>query len=144
MIRRLPWIALGVLLGIAGYGVAEHAAKGGHGDGTKLTVLMEQGLKEKVDGKEAKVTLLEVEKAPGAASAKHRHPGPVFVYILDGELESQVGDGPVKVYKKGEVFYEPTRALHAVSRNPSKSKPVRFLAVMLTDKDAKELVLPEK
>ena len=67
-----------------------------------------------------------------------------FVYVLDGELESQVDDGPIKVYKKGEVFYEPARALHAVSRNPSKTKPARFLAIVLTDKDEKKLVLPEK
>jgi quercetin dioxygenase-like cupin family protein len=144
MTRRLPWIALGVMLGIAGYVVAEHAAKDGHAEELKSKVLMEQVLKEKIDGKEAKVTMIELEKAPRTAGAKHRHPGPVFVYVLDGELESQVDDGPVKVYKKGEVFYEPARSLHAVSRNPSKTKPVRFLAIMLTDKDEKNLVIPEK
>jgi quercetin dioxygenase-like cupin family protein len=144
MTRRVLWIALGVMLGIAGYVVAEHAAKDAHDGAAKIKVLMEQVLKEKIDGKEAKVTMIEVESAPRSAGAKHRHPGPVFVYVLDGELESQVDDGPVKVYKKGDVFYEPARALHAVSRNPSKTKPARFLAVMLTDKDEKRLVIPEK
>jgi len=144
MTRRLPWIALGVMLGITGYVVAENATKDEHAGALKQKVLMEQVLKEKLDGKEAKVTMIELEKAPETAGAKHRHPGPVFVYVLDGELESQVDDGPVKVYKKGQVFYEPARALHAVSRNPSKTKPVRFLAIMLTDKDEKNLVIPEK
>jgi quercetin dioxygenase-like cupin family protein len=55
-----------------------------------------------------------------------------------------VDDGPVKVYKKGEVWFEPARALHRVNRNPSKTKPARFLAFMLMTKDDKHLVLPEK
>jgi quercetin dioxygenase-like cupin family protein len=66
------------------------------------------------------------------------------VYVLDGELESQVEGQPLKVYKKGDTFYEPARGVHAVSRNPSKTEPVRFLAVFLTAKDEKDLVLPEK
>ncbi len=143
MARRFGWLALGVVLGMAGYALAQHAAKDGSG-GLTTKVLLEQALPEKIDGKEAKITLLELERAPGSAGAPHRHPGPVVVYVVEGELESQVGDGPVKVYRKGETFYEPAGARHAVSRNPSKTEPVRFLAFLLTAKDEKHLVLPDK
>ena len=64
--------------------------------------------------------------------------------FLEGELEVQVGDGPRKVYRKGEMFYEPPRALHRVSRNPSKIRAARFLTIMLTAADEKEYVLPER
>jgi quercetin dioxygenase-like cupin family protein len=144
MTRQFLCVALGVALGAGGYAAADHAKKDAPGDALKQKVVLEQALAEKVDGREAKVTLIELERAPGTAGAKHRHPGPVVVYVLDGELESQVGDGPVKTYKKGESFYEPAGALHAVSRNPSKEKPARFLAFFLTAKDVKELVIPEK
>lgn len=143
MARRFGWLALGVVLGVAGYALAQQTAKDGHG-GLKTKLLLEQALPAKIDGKDAKVTLLELERAPGSAGAPHRHPGPVVVYVLEGELESQVGGQPAKVYRKGETFYEPAGALHAVSRNPSKTEPARFLAFLLTAKDEKNLVLPEK
>jgi quercetin dioxygenase-like cupin family protein len=140
MRRTWLWLVFGVALGVSGYALAQHAAQGG------LThkVLMEQVLAEKLDGKEAKVTVWELERAPGTAGTPHRHPGPVFVYVLDGQLESQVEGQPRRVYKKGEMFYEPARGLHAVSRNPSSTAPVRFLAFFLTPKDVTEFVLPEK
>jgi quercetin dioxygenase-like cupin family protein len=144
MKRQLLWVSVGVALGAAGYGLAQHATSSGHGDGLKQRIALEQVLAQKIDGRESKVTVVELERAPGTGGKPHRHPGPVFVYVLDGELESQIEGEPLKVYKKGEMFYEPARALHAVSRNPSATKPVRFLAFFLIDKDEKQLVLPEK
>jgi quercetin dioxygenase-like cupin family protein len=70
--------------------------------------------------------------------------GPVVGYVLDSELEVQVDNGPVRVYKRVQVWFEPSRAVHRVSRNPSKTKPARFLAFMLMTRDDKHLVLPEK
>ncbi|HJT76961.1 MAG TPA: cupin domain-containing protein [Gemmataceae bacterium] len=143
MMKRFMWVALGIVIGAAGYALAQQATKVDHA-GLKQRVLLEQALPEKLDGKEAKVTVLELERAPGSAGAPHRHPGPVFVYVLDGELESAIDGQSPKVYTKGQMFYEPPRALHRVSRNPSKTTPVRFLAFLLTAKDEKQLVIPEK
>jgi quercetin dioxygenase-like cupin family protein len=142
--RRFFWSTLGALLGAAAYAAAQQAAPREPASGQRVKVLLEQALAEKLDGQETKVTLVEVEKAPGHASAAHRHPGPVVGYVLEGELESQVEGQPLKTYRKGEVFYEPARALHAVSRNPSRDAPARFLAFFVTAKDAKDLVIPEK
>jgi quercetin dioxygenase-like cupin family protein len=143
MLRRLCWIAFGMTLGAAGVGLSAQGEKGTAG-ALKRKLLMEQVLAEKIDGRPAKVTVVELERAPGSAGAPHRHPGPVFVYVLSGELEAQVDDGPVRIYKQGEMLFEPARALHRVSRNPSPTKPVRFLAFLLTAKDEKNLVLPAK
>jgi quercetin dioxygenase-like cupin family protein len=59
-------------------------------------------------------------------------------------LEMQFEGQPLKTYKKGDGFFEPAQALHAVSRNPSRTSPARFLAFFLTARDEKELVLPER
>ena len=98
---------------------------------------------EKVDGKKSKVTTVEVTLEPGQASTPHRHPGPVFGYVLEGEYEWAIDDNPAKALKAGETFYEPTGCLHRVSRNAGKTK-ARVLAVLLVPQDAKELSIPEK
>ena len=71
------------------------------------------------------------------------HPGPVFGYLLEGELEFQAGDVPAQRLKAGDTFYEPTMVLRAVSRNPSEKVRTRMLAVMLHPPDVKALVIPE-
>jgi quercetin dioxygenase-like cupin family protein len=146
MVKTLLMVGLGMLLGAAGYALAMHegkADKDAHSEDAKHKVVLEQILKEKLDGKQTKVTVWELERAAGKGSPPHRHPGPVLGYVLEGELEVALDDGPVKTYKAGQMWYEPARVLHRVSRNPGKKK-ARFLAIMFTDKDEKTFVLPEK
>ena len=80
---------------------------------------------------------------PGQAGDPHRHPGPAFGYVLEGEYEWAIDDQPAKVLKAGETFYEPGGCLHRVSRNPGKVK-MRMLAWVLHPRDAKDLVIPVK
>ena len=87
-----------------------------------------------MDGKTLKVTVVEIDYAPGGSSPAHAHPGPAIVYVLEGELESQIGSGPVTTYKAGQMFYELPMGGHPVSRNASPDKHTRFLAFLLTDK----------
>jgi quercetin dioxygenase-like cupin family protein len=87
------------------------------------------------------VTVVEVNYAPGQSSNAHRHPGITMVYVLEGKIASQVGDGPEKTYSVGEMFLETPNELHAVSRNASKSKPAKFLALLLAEK-GKPLTTP--
>jgi quercetin dioxygenase-like cupin family protein len=118
-----------------------------HGDDKgkpKVTTLSAQDVTEKLDGQDARVTTLEVTIEPGQSSAPHRHPGPVFGYVLEGEYEWAINDQPAKKLKAGDTFYEPTMALHRVSRNPGDKEKTRVLAVMLHPRDAKGLVIPEK
>jgi quercetin dioxygenase-like cupin family protein len=110
----------------------------------KVTPLSTLDVGEKLDGKDAKVTTVEVTIEPGQEGAPHRHPGPVFGYVLEGEYEWAINDQPVKKLKAGETFYEPTLSLHRVSRNPSDKARTRVLAVLLLPREAKELSIPEK
>ncbi|MFO0808224.1 MAG: cupin domain-containing protein [Gemmataceae bacterium] len=135
---------LAVLAGAAlGAGALALAQTHGHAKGSTVKTLSAVDVGEKLDGKAARVTTLEVTWEPGAASSPHRHPGPVFGYILEGEFETKVGDGPVRRLKAGETFYEPAMALHAISRNPSDKVKTKVLAVMLHPRDVKDLVIPE-
>lgn len=84
---------------------------------------------------------LIVDYAPGGASTSHVHAKSAFVfaYVLSGEIESQVNDGPKRIYRAGESFHETPGSRHPVSRNASKSKPARLLAVFVVDSGEKEL-----
>ena len=115
-----------------------------HNSGPKVKVLSQKDVAEKVDGKKARATTVEVTLGPGQASAPHRHPGPVFGYVLEGEYEWAIDDQPAKVLKAGDTFYESTGCLHRVAKNPSDKNRTRILAVVLHPHDAKDIVIPEK
>ena len=87
-----------------------------------------------------------VDYAPGGASRSHTHAKSAFIYayVVSGVVESQVNDGPWRVYHAGESFYELPGAHHAVSRNASATKPAKLLAVFVVDTDDKALTTPDK
>src|SRR5689334_2031188 len=106
------------ILAVVVAAVATQAAHDDHGKGAPTRKLLsEREIVEKMDGKAAKATTVEVTLEPGQASAPHRHPGPVFGYIIEGEYDWAIDDKPAKTLKAGETFYEPTGCLHRVSKN---------------------------
>jgi quercetin dioxygenase-like cupin family protein len=130
-------MAAAVLLGAVGITAARH-------DESQESVrpLAVREIAEKLDGRETKATAVEVTLQPGGSGVSHRHPGPAFGYVLEGEYEWAVDDQPARILKAGETFYEPGGCLHRVSRNPGKVK-MRMLAWVLHPKDAENLVIPE-
>jgi len=62
---------------------------------------------------------------------------------MSGEIVSAVGDEQPRLYRAGESWYEDPGARHTVTRNASKDKPAKLLAVFVTDPDDRELVLPD-
>ena len=142
MRRTLLVLAIGVCSGLCGGSLAHDD---GHGKGKPVVKgLSTVDVKEKIDGKKTKATTVEVTLGPGEASAPHRHPGPVFGYVLEGEYEWAIDDQAARTLKVGDTFYEPTGCLHRVSRNPSKEGKTRILAVVLHPADVKDIVIPEK
>jgi len=138
MIRTLLALAGGIGVGAGGMTAAQQDKKG------PAKVIAAQDIVEKLDGKEAKVSFVEVTYEDGQAGKPHRHPGPVFGYVLEGEFEWAINDQPAKVLKTGETFYEPTGCLHRVSRSPAGAKgKTRVLAVLLHPRDVKQLSIPE-
>jgi quercetin dioxygenase-like cupin family protein len=57
----------------------------------------------------------------------HQHSGPVFAYILEGNIENQVEPDPPKTYAAGDVFFEPTMHVHRTLRNLSETQPAKIL-----------------
>ena len=136
MFRTVLTLAAGVAIGSFALSHDEKAE-------VKRRVVSEGDIAEKVDGKDAKATTVELTMGPGQSSAPHRHPGPVFGYVIEGEYEWAIDDKPAKVLKAGEAFYEPTGCLHRVSKNPSEKGKTRVLAVVLHPRDAKQIAIPE-
>jgi quercetin dioxygenase-like cupin family protein len=140
MIGPCLTLAAGIGVGVAVTFAADHD----HHKAVKVTQLSQRDIIEKLDGNAASATVVEVTFAPGQEDSPHHHTGPVFGYVLEGEYEHALNDEPVKTYKAGDTFYEPSGSVHRVARNPSKTAKTRLLAVILHPRDAKEVTVPEK
>src|SRR5215469_2663688 len=139
MIRSLLTLAAGIGVGVAVTIAADHD----HHQAVKVTQLSQRDIIEKLDGKAAGETVVEVTFEPGQEDSPHHHTGPVFGYVLEGEYEHALDDEPVKTYKAGDTFYEPTGCLHRVSKNPAAKGNTRVLAVVLHPRDARQITIPE-
>ncbi len=141
MWRNLFVFLAGAFAGVGGFALAQQ----GHDDkkGPEVKVLSAVDIDEEVGGKKSRATTFEVTFGPGVAGMPHRHPGPIFGYVLEGEFEFAVGDQKARRLKVGDTFYEPAMALHSVSRNPSDKVKARVLAILVHPRDAKDLVIPE-
>ena len=83
------------------------------------------------------VTVSHVDMPPGRVGAPHKHAGFVLAYVVQGEIAAKVsGQGPERVYKVGEMFYEPPGSTHEVSKNASATEPARLLAMIFAPKGA--------
>ena len=84
-----------------------------------------------VQGSLAMIRLLELPPGdPGIAP--HRHSGPVFGYMLEGEMLFELeGEAPYPI-KAGEVFWEPGGdVIHYTVANLLDDRTSRFVVVML-------------
>ncbi|WP_432722627.1 cupin domain-containing protein [Jeongeupia wiesaeckerbachi] len=73
------------------------------------------------------VTGVVLEIPPGGETGWHQHPVPLFVYVLDGEVEVVLRDGRSKHARAGESFAEVVNTWHN-GRNPG-TRPVRLFVV---------------
>lgn len=104
-----------------------------------------EALSEKLPNVPGKsLTAVVVNYGPGEKSPRHHHAGSVFAYILSGAIRSQTsGQGPARVYRAGESFFEPPGSEHLVSANASASEPASLLAVFVADTGAKLTVFDQ-
>ena len=83
------------------------------------------------------VTVSHVDYPPGRVGAEHHHAGFVLAYVLEGSIVTKVsGQGPEKIYKTGQMFYEQPGATHEVSKNASQTQPAKLLAMIFAKKGA--------
>jgi quercetin dioxygenase-like cupin family protein len=81
------------------------------------------------------VTVSHVDFPPGRVGSAHRHAGFVLAYVLKGEVMTKIsGQGPVRIYKAGEMFFEPPGSVHEESGNPSQTEPAQLLAMIFAKK----------
>jgi quercetin dioxygenase-like cupin family protein len=116
--------AIGAAITIAG-------ATAAHGGQAETVALKLNQAISNIPGKS--LVAVEVDYAPGAASPSHTHAKSAFIYayVLSGEIESKVNDGEIRIYKAGESWSEPPNTRHQISRNASKTKPAKLLAVFV-------------
>ena len=80
------------------------------------------------------MTATEVSYGPGESSSRHRHPGFVCGYVLEGQYRFAVDGQKETVLSTGQMFFENPGDVHAVSGNASQSQPARILAIVFTKK----------
>src|SRR5262249_38105050 len=97
MIRTLLMLAAGIGVGVAVTFAADHD----HHKAVKVTQLSQRDIIEKLDGKAASATVVEVTFEPGQKDSPHHHTGPVFGGAREAEYEHALDDQPVKTYKAG-------------------------------------------
>lgn len=63
-----------------------------------------------------------IELQEGISTGFHCHPVPNLAYMLEGEIEVEVFEGPKKKFKKGDAFEEVIHTWHSgrVLRGPAK------------------------
>jgi len=80
----------------------------------------------------AQVSVQAVTLGPGSQGGPpHFHPGPVFGYVVEGEVLFQMHGHAPRIYKQGEVFYEPHDCLHLLATNPHPGQRAVFVAVII-------------
>lgn len=126
-----PLALLAVVASLVLPWVSAHA----YGAGQEKVVPLQLQKLPDVPGKQA--IMVVVSYKPGQASVPHLHSGSVFAYVLEGEVVSQLGDGPPVTYKAGDSWFETPRIAHRVSRNASKVRPAKLLAWLVMDEGAR-------
>ena len=124
-------VALVLLCLLTGTAMAQEA---------KVTSLMSKDLPEN-PGKE--MLMIIVEHAPGGSNPTHRHNAHAMVYVLEGSVVMQVKGGKEVTLTPGQAFYEGPDDIHVVDRNASRTKPAKFLVVLIKDKGAPALLPAE-
>ncbi|MEV0055138.1 cupin domain-containing protein [Saccharopolyspora shandongensis] len=94
----------------------------------------------------AHVTTIVVEFPPGdPGTPPHRHPGPAFGYVLDGEMVFELEGEPARVVRAGEAFWEPGGdVIHYQDGNNRDDVPVRFTVTMLCEPGKPMLTLVDE
>ena len=75
---------------------------------------------------------LVVEFPPGdPGTPPHRHPGPAFGFVLEGEMVFELEGEPARVVRAGEAFWEPGGdVIHYQDGNNLTDAPTRFVVTM--------------
>ena len=98
---------------------------------TRLTTLLQERPPFIPESAEAMTMLVEVPPG-GPGLGPHRHSGPVFGYVLEGEIIFEVEGEPERIIRAGEAFWEPGGdVIHYQDANNLADAWSRFVVVMM-------------
>ena len=107
---------------------------------SQLTSAQQQSIKRtdllKLDLAEIKDNEMHVwvaDIAPGAATGRHSHPTPRFVYVLVGAVVLEMDGKPPETFKAGQAFAEAPNAIHNF-KNASTTEPAKALGFQYAGK----------
>jgi quercetin dioxygenase-like cupin family protein len=109
-------------------------------EGSTVTVLSHVTLPNPLG--HSNVMTITVKLEPGSAgAAPHRHPGPVFGYVIEGEVLFELEGEPERVIAAGESFWEPGGdVIHYQATNNLPGGRTTFVAVMMCEPGAEMLI----
>jgi len=99
----------------------------------RITPIVQKAFPD-IPGREGLV--ITVELPPGFVDKPHRHDAHVFVYMLEGAMETRVEGGPLVTLRPGDAFYETPADIHVETRNASATQPAKFLVFFVKRQDA--------
>jgi quercetin dioxygenase-like cupin family protein len=117
---------------------AEHR----HGSNATTTTLLQE--RPPFIPNDVETIVLEISLPPANLGAPpHRHSGPVFGYVLEGELRFRLEGQDERVYRAGEAFWEPGGdVIHYTAANNLADNRTRFLAVIVGQRGAPIMTFP--
>ena len=126
--KYLLGVAMGaaVLMGMAGFHTAN--AQQEYVPKAKAKTLHQAPLPG-VGGKE--VIIKHFDFPPGFVGGRHFHPGPVYAYVLEGELTVET-EGGTETYKAGQLYLEPLNNVMQ-GRNLSASDDLELVVFQVGD-----------
>ena len=81
------------------------------------------------------LTATEIRMAPGVPTQSHTHAGPVFVYVVEGSVVSQLNDEPAVLYEAGDTWFEPEGVTHTMVKTANDIDPALLLVMMVAPKE---------
>lgn len=126
MTRRalIPFIALAASIALSHMGRAEQPQ-------IKRTDLLTTDLTD-LGNKQMHVWSADVP--PGAATGRHSHPTPRFVYVIQGAVVVEMDGKAAETFETGRAFVESPNVVHNF-RNASTTEVARTLAFQYTAKE---------
>ncbi len=138
-IRTFSLILVAVMV-VAATGFQDaNAAEQEYKPKVKVTSLVEAPLVG-VEGK--KVIIKHFELPPGFVGGKHFHPGPVFVYVLEGELIINTKKAGRQIIRAGQLYQEPIRSVMQ-ARNLSTTDATKIVVFQVGDKGKPMMIKAE-
>jgi quercetin dioxygenase-like cupin family protein len=86
---------------------------------------------DEIKGSEMQVWVAEI--APGAATGRHSHPAPRFVYVLEGSVVLELDGKSPQTFRAGQAFVEMPNAVHNF-RNASTAESAKALGFQYAGK----------